>query len=1049
VAAGAAALAPALPRRARAPLAVLVALGAGAGGLAARLEDAARGAGAAPRELVIEGRVRAVERGAAGWRVLLEQVSGVGDLAPPRVELRGEPTPAGVPSFEAALPGERVRARVRLREPLGLRNPGLPDPEARARRTGLGAVGRLAHPALHARLPERDAAAPALALQRLRARLAARLGAAGPGGALLRALALGEAGELSRQARDAFAALGIAHLLSVSGLHLALAASLFYAGARLALARCTRLAARADLRGAALALGVAAAAGYALLAGFGVPVRRALLMLGAYALGVAAGRGRARAEALCLASLAILASEPEALFAAGAQLSFAATAGLLFAARAPARGGRVAELLRTSATAFAATAPLAAQALGNSAPLSLAANALAVPWTGAVLLPAALAAAGAAAVPGAAADALIAAAERLAAWSLAAVAEAARHAPGAASGAAPALPWLALAAGLGAAALAARATRARVAWAVALGLALHAAPPAPLAPAGPRAVFLDVGQGDAALVQGRAGALLVDAGSALPGGLDLGRSAVVPALRALGVARLDLAAASHADLDHRGGLPAVLAALPVGELWLPRGAAGDPAFAELRAAAGARGVPVRERGAGDPPARFGDLEVLPLWPPAGELPLSQNDRSLVLRVAVAGRRVLLPGDLESAGEAALLASGADLRADVLKLPHHGSRSSSGTAFLAAVGAGLAVASAPCAGRFGMPHAEVLARARAAALSLWWTGRDGAVSVQLAAATGSGAGGAARRGLAVRGQGARRRCPRRMRLPLPRRPGRERRRRRAMSDAAAGVSLTRFAGARGEARDDEVAREEPLEIRLEGASLAVVMRTPGDDAELALGFLVTERVIDSPAQVLAVRHWRMSQEPEAAENVIEVRLAPGVKVDLERLRRNLYASSSCGICGKATIENALASAPPLADPARFSAGWFYDLPQRLAARQDAFARTGGLHAAGLFAPDGELVAVREDVGRHNAVDKVVGFALRAGRLPLAGHVLLVSGRISYEIVQKALAARVPVLAAVSAPSSLAVEFAARAGIALVGFLRGSGLNVYGSRERVVG
>ena len=272
---------------------------------------------------------------------------------------------------------------------------------------------------------------------------------------------------------------------------------------------------------------------------------------------------------------------------------------------------------------------------------------------------------------------------------------------------------------------------------------------------------------------------------------------------------------------------------------------------------------------------------------------------------------------------------------------------------------------------------------------------------------------------------------------------------AAASGAARVARLRFRGERGEAHDDVVAIEEPLEIQLGGASLAVLMRTPGHDEELALGFLVTERVVASPAQVVSVRHSRAVADPDAAENVLRVLLADGVAVDLDALRRNLYASSSCGICGKATIANALVSVPPLEDASLFSAAFFQGLPRRLEAVQPAFAATGGLHAAGLFAPDGELLVVREDVGRHNAVDKVIGWALRAGRLPLAGHVLLVSGRISYELVQKALIARIPVLAAVSAPSSLAVELAQSARLTLVGFLRGDGFNVYGERSRVSG
>jgi competence protein ComEC len=188
----------------------------------------------------------------------------------------------------------------------------------------------------------------------------------------------------------------------------------------------------------------------------------------------------------------------------------------------------------------------------------------------------------------------------------------------------------------------------------------------------------------------------------------------------------------------------VLEGLPVGALWLPRGGLADAAFAELREAARRRGVAVLERGLGDAPAEFGDLRVTPLWPPPGAGG-SRNDRSLVLRVEAGARRLLLPGDVGAAAEAALVASGADLRADVLKLPHHGSRSSSSRALLGAVDASLAVASAPCEGRFGMPHAEVRARARAAGLALWWTGRDGAVRVGLGPA------------LHALGTGAPRRC----------------------------------------------------------------------------------------------------------------------------------------------------------------------------------------------------------------------------------------------------------------------------------------------------
>ena len=268
-----------------------------------------------------------------------------------------------------------------------------------------------------------------------------------------------------------------------------------------------------------------------------------------------------------------------------------------------------------------------------------------------------------------------------------------------------------------------------------------------------------------------------------------------------------------------------------------------------------------------------------------------------------------------------------------------------------------------------------------------------------------------------------------------------------ADAMRAVGLLRWDGAHAVADSDVVAREEPLEIQLRGVTLAVVMRTPGHDAELARGFLVTERVVEAASDIAAVRHCTVVTDPEAEDNVVNVTLRADLAVDLERLRRNLFASSSCGVCGKATIDNALAVAPPIDDPTTFAASLFGDVARRLVAAQPFFARTGGLHAAALCASDGTLLVVREDIGRHNAVDKVVGWALERDRLPLTGHLLMVSGRISFEIVQKALAARIPVVAAVSAPSSLAVDLAERAGMMLVGFLRGRRCNVYGRRTRL--
>jgi len=267
-----------------------------------------------------------------------------------------------------------------------------------------------------------------------------------------------------------------------------------------------------------------------------------------------------------------------------------------------------------------------------------------------------------------------------------------------------------------------------------------------------------------------------------------------------------------------------------------------------------------------------------------------------------------------------------------------------------------------------------------------------------------------------------------------------------SDAISEVARSRFGSARDADDADRVAREEPLEIQVNGAAVAVVMRTPGDDLDLVAGFLVTERIVASASEIASLHH-ASAGDAERADNVVRATLAGGVAFDAERLRRNLFASSSCGVCGKASLEQALATTPPLTDGAHFPAAFFRALPARLREAQHVFDATGGLHGAALFDARGERLCVREDVGRHNAVDKVIGWAARADRLQLEGCALLVSGRVSFEIVQKALAARVPAIAAVSAPTSLAVELAERAGIALVAFLRGDQMSVYGARERV--
>jgi FdhD protein len=264
-------------------------------------------------------------------------------------------------------------------------------------------------------------------------------------------------------------------------------------------------------------------------------------------------------------------------------------------------------------------------------------------------------------------------------------------------------------------------------------------------------------------------------------------------------------------------------------------------------------------------------------------------------------------------------------------------------------------------------------------------------------------------------------------------------------------VLRIRGAAHSTRPDTVAAEEPLEIRLGGAPLAVTMRTPGDDFDLVHGFLATEAVIGSADDLAGLRYCNsVDEDGRNTYNVVDVDLAPGVSAPDTALDRNFYTSSSCGVCGKASIDaiRTRTAFDVAGDPVRVPLEVLLALPDRLRAAQQVFDKTGGLHAAGLFTAEGGLVALREDVGRHNAVDKVVGDAVRAGRLPLAGHVLMVSGRSSFELTQKAAMAGVPVLAAVSAPSSLAVELAREVGITLVGFLRGDGCNVYACPERVV-
>ena len=244
-------------------------------------------------------------------------------------------------------------------------------------------------------------------------------------------------------------------------------------------------------------------------------------------------------------------------------------------------------------------------------------------------------------------------------------------------------------------------------------------------------------------------------------------------------------------------------------------------------------------------------------------------------------------------------------------------------------------------------------------------------------------------------------------------------------------------------DDHLAAEAPLEIRLGGIPIAVLMRTPGREADLALGFAITEGIILRPEEVVGVR--RVAGDDEG--NRWEIVPAEGVAIDPEQFRRNLYTSSSCGVCGKASIDAVRIASPPIPDGPRVDRTVILSMPERMATVQEFFALTGGLHAAAAFTPDGAVLAVREDIGRHNAVDKLVG-ALAAEAWPLPELVMLVSGRISFEMVQKAAVAGISLVCGVSAASSLAVDLANELGLTVVGFLKSDSFNIYSGAQRVL-
>ncbi len=279
----------------------------------------------------------------------------------------------------------------------------------------------------------------------------------------------------------------------------------------------------------------------------------------------------------------------------------------------------------------------------------------------------------------------------------------------------------------------------------------------------------------------------------------------------------------------------------------------------------------------------------------------------------------------------------------------------------------------------------------------------------------------------------------------------------MTGSSLAIDIRKVNGENQLKTEDSVAVEEPLEIQLIAAapeaaaakSISITMRTPGDDNELALGFLFTESIIRSIDQVASVHHTGPIDAGSGLRNTIRIEVRPEVPIDMDRLQRHFYTTSSCGVCGKASLDALkFAGAKSLAQVrTMFRRDTIVTMPDKLREQQHVFSQTGGLHAAAVFDPRGEIVALREDVGRHNAVDKIVGCLLTGKKLPASGLGLLVSGRASFELVQKALSAGIPLLAAVGAPSSLAVQTAREFGMTLIGFLRNGQFNIYSGYERI--
>ncbi len=728
----------------------------------ARRAERALGEGVRIAEAWIVGR-RSDSRGDEVELGHVREVDG-GSPLPARLVLRlprVTPTPTaaasgprmvgGSPSTRAGAglwPGERVRLGLLVSPIRRRRNPGDSDRDRAAVREGLVARARLLKPGWVLRLSGAGASwpLPGTGMRGARAswrrEVANRLGRSGPGSALVRALVLGDRSEVSAATRAGFRALGLSHLLAVSGLHVGLVAVLAaWMPLRVSAWRPRRRCRSGWPFDRTLAVAASAATIYAWSTDAGVSVVRAGTLFCLFAVFRSCLRRVTPGDALAWVAIGVVWSDPAALFDLGAQLSFGACAALVAGGcwrragpdvRHPPRDrGRWADLqeasletLRASLAVSVGTAPILLHQRLALVPLAPLFNVPAIPWMAMVVLPASLFAAAASAVLDPWMVSILVLPAEIFARGVVHVASWLPHLAG------PALlggPMLILVAGL--AILAVRRGRwfqAAFAWGV---IAFGGAPPG-LAPdvvgSPPRVVYFDAGQGDAALVEGRGATMLIDGGPGPPDGS--GGAGLVRALRALDVAAIDVFVVTHADLDHRGGAERVIGALVVGELWLPASAEGDPTWARLLRTARDRGTRIRWVDSRTRVRLQGDVDARVLWPPPGLASASRNDASTVLRIEAGGMTFLFAADIGAEVERTLLRTGVPLAADVLKVAHHASRTGSTRSFLEAVAPTISVVSAPCDAMRGLPNEGTLARIEATSGSLWWTGRDGAIFV---------------------------------------------------------------------------------------------------------------------------------------------------------------------------------------------------------------------------------------------------------------------------------------------------------------------------------